>query len=123
MTHILTLLLRQVSVDGGGREVILDEEVLQPVRPILGLCEDQRQALHIALPEVESLSNFPIVKTDSMLLNPQQQGHMHLPNAWQQLLHSSFTCILQCFTMQQLHAWKQRGYIRKQHNLTSMAEV
>ena len=100
MTHILTLLLGQISVDGGGREVIPDEEVLQPVRPVLGLCEDQRQALHIALPEIDSLSKFPILKTGSMLLNPQQQDHMHLPViAWQNcciVLSHAFCSALPC---------------------------
>ena len=47
-THIFALLLRQVSMDGGGWKFVLDEEIHKSISAPLGLHKHQCQALHSA---------------------------------------------------------------------------
>jgi hypothetical protein len=49
----LTLTLGPVSVDGGGREALVDEEVGQRVGHALGLDEDERQSTSVGVEDVE----------------------------------------------------------------------
>jgi hypothetical protein len=48
-THRLTLLLRAVSVDGGGWQVVAAQIALQLISTTLGLHKHQCQALHVCM--------------------------------------------------------------------------